>query len=171
MPLRLWLDRLIHPVAAALPSPDAAQVSILAARLEAAGRRRSGPATTLLHVGTGGCGGCGLEIATLDGPVLDAGRAGLRFTDTPLDADILLVTGPAARNAVGTLRRAWEAMAEPRYVIAIGDCTGGQPDGYALAPEGIAGVVPVDLVVRGSPPPPAAILLGVLTLIEAARRS
>ncbi len=170
--LRLLFDRLIHPVADALPVPDPAQVSTLAARLEAAGRRRRRRLSSILHVSTGGCGGCGLEIASLDEPVLDFGRAGLHFTATPLDADILLVSGPAVRNAAGPLRRAWEAMEGPRYVIAIGDCASGDGPfsngGYAIGEGGVAGIVPVDLVVRGSPPPPEAILLGILTLVDAA---
>ena len=167
--LRLTASRLIRPAGETLPAPDPAQVSTLAARLEAAGRRRSGRAASLLHVETGGCGLCRLEIAALDGPVFDIGRAGLRFTDTPLDADILLVSGLGARNAAGPLRRAWEAMAEPRLVVAVGDCVSGG-EGYALTPGGVASIVPVDLVVRGAPPPPDAILFGVLTLVEAACR-
>ena len=126
MTLALTLGRLFHPVGEPLPAPDPAQVSMLAARLEEAGRRRSGRPGSLLHVGTGGCGGCGLELAALDGPVHDFGRAGLQFVTAPARADILIVTGPGARNAAGPLRRAWEAMNGPRYVIAVGGLRGGR---------------------------------------------
>jgi Ni,Fe-hydrogenase III small subunit len=166
------LTRIFHPVGEALPAPDPAQVSTLAARLEEAGRRRRGRPTSLLHVGTGGCGGCALELGALDGPIWDMGRAGLAFVEVPARADMLLVTGSGARNAAGPLRRAWEAMSGPRYVIAVGDCAAGDGGGgYAMTPGGVGAIVPIDLVVRGSPPPPAAILLAVLTLAEAAVRS
>ena len=164
------VERLLHPVAEPLPAPDPAQVATLAARLEKAGRRARLRPSRLLLVGTGGCGSCRLEVAALDGPVLDVGRAGLSFVGSPLEAEILVVTGPGARNAAGPLRRAYEAMSGARYVIGIGDCTAGLGSGagYALHPEGVGAVVPVDLAVRGAPPPPEAILLGVLTLCEAA---
>ena len=166
------LERILHPVAEPLPVPDPAQVATLAARLEATGRRMRARPARLLHVATGGCGACRLEVLALDGPVAELERAGLSLVGSPLDADILLVTGPAARNAAPVLRRAWDAMQAPRYVVAVGDCAAGVDlaDGYAMLPGGIGAVVPVDLAVRGAPPPPAAILLGVLTLCDAAVR-
>jgi Ni,Fe-hydrogenase III small subunit len=115
-----------------------------------------------------------MEIAAFEGPSFDLARAGLSLTASPLQADILLVTGPGARNAAGPLRLAWEAMAPPRHVIAVGDCAAGDglfAAGYAIADGGVGGIVPVDLVVRGAPPPPEAVLLAILTLVEAGVRS
>lgn len=154
--------------------PDPAQVTQLAARLDAENRRRPGRVLSLLHVPTGGCGGCGLGLEALDAPPFEMEALGLRFVTTPRHADTLLVTGPLARNALGPLMRAWEAMPVPRYVVAIGDCAAsaaplGEP-GYALTPGGVRGALPLDLVIRGRPPPPRAVLLGLVTLRAAAER-
>ena len=137
------LERILHPVAATPPVPDPAQVATLAARLEAAGRRMRTRPTRLLHVGTGGCGACRLEVAALDGPVADLERAGLSLVGSPVAADILLVTGPGARNAAPVLRRAWEAMPGSRYVVSVGDCAAGAGFGgdYAVLADGIGAVV------------------------------
>lgn len=157
--------------------PDPAQVQALAARLRETGRggaeAASGAPLSLLHVPTGGCGGCRLELALLFEPPWDSGRHGLRLVTDPRHADVLVATGPLARNAAGALLRAWEAMPEPRFLLALGDCASDPaPDGgapYALAPGGVRGLLPVDLALRGSPPPPGSILLGLLTLRDAIR--
>ena len=116
---------------------------------------------------TGGCGGCRLELALLAAPPYDAERLGLRFVLTPRHANVLLASGSLARNAAGALLQAWEAMPNPRFLVALGDCAAGAetlPPSYALLPGGVRGALPVDLAIRGSPPPPEAILYGLATL-------
>lgn len=160
------------------PRPDPAPpvlpeaVAALAARIDATARTRLGRSLALLHVPTGGCGGCGHELAALEGITYDLQRFGLRFVRTPAEADVLLATGPLTANMAGALAQAYAAMPEPRWVIAIGDCAidGGVFKGSYAVRNGVGGVVPVDLLVRGCPPPPREILVGLLTLLQAGVR-
>ncbi len=90
-------------------------------------------------------------------------RLGLFFTATPRHADVLLVTGPVTAAMEGYLLRTYEAMPEPRLVVAAGTdaCSGGIWSG----PEtrgGVDSVLPVDVYVPGDPPPPIALLHGLL---------
>ena len=151
-----------------LPPPPE-QVAALAARLEAASRVRLGRSLALLLVPTGGCGGCELELAALQGIVFDLERFGLRFVRNPMQADVLLATGPLTTNMEGALVQAYAAMPEPKWVVAVGDCAidGGVFKGSYAVRNGVAGAVPVDLLVRGCPPPPGEILAGLLALLGA----
>ncbi len=163
------------------PQCNEAHVSALRERLLADQRTRTTRGLSVLHVAAGGCGGCALEVGGLDAPRSATNRLGIRFTATPLDADTLLITGAGVRNASGPLLRAYQAMRGPRYVVAVGACaaTGiplagaslpslDPPARYALTEDGARSLLPFDLIIRGAPPPPDAILLGLLTLAEAA---
>ena len=114
----------------------------------------------LRHVDAGSCNGCELEIGNVFGPIYDAERVGARLVASPRHADGLLVTGPVTHNMVEPLRRTYEAVPTPKLVIAVGDCArdcGAFAGGYGV--HGAVGdVVPVDHVVPGCPPEPAAIL-------------
>src|SRR5215218_11195586 len=74
------------------------------------------------HVDAGSCNGCEIEIGQAFGPVYDAERYGARLVASPRHADALLVTGPVTRNTAVPLRRTYEAVSEPRIVVAVGDC-------------------------------------------------
>ncbi|GAA0434204.1 oxidoreductase [Acrocarpospora corrugata] len=117
------------------------------------------------HVDAGSCNGCEVEIASAFGPVYDGERYGARLVASPRHADALLVTGPVTRNMASALRRTFEAVPEPRLVVALGDCA--RDCGVFAGAYGVAGavrdVVPVDLEVPGCPPEPQVI-------IEALRR-
>jgi Ni,Fe-hydrogenase III small subunit len=86
---------------------------------QAAGLRGS---VQVRHVDAGSCNGCEIEIGQAFSPVYDAERYGARLVASPRHADVLTVTGPVTVNMVGPLRKAFEAMAEPRLVVAVGDC-------------------------------------------------
>jgi Ni,Fe-hydrogenase III small subunit len=152
MTIRSILQAIVHPrtVTEDLgpPSPVAADVPRLAGSLQ------------LRHVDAGSCNGCELEITSTFGPVYDAERFGARLVASPRHADALLVTGPVTKNMVGPLVKTFEAMPEPRMVIALGDCArdcGVFRGGYGV--EGSVGdVLPVDLQVPGCPPNPEAIV-------------
>ncbi len=152
-----------------VPPPPPAQVTALADRLDAASRTRLGRSLALLHVPTGGCGGCERELAALEGVVFDLRRYGLRFVRTPAEADVLLATGPLTTNMVAALAQAHAGMAEPRWVVALGDCAidGGVFRGSYAVRNGIAGTLAVDLLIRGCPPSPGEILSGLLALLAA----
>jgi Ni,Fe-hydrogenase III small subunit len=118
------------------------------------------------HVDAGSCNGCEVEIGSAFGPVYDAERYGARLVASPRHADALLVTGPVTRNMAEPLRRTYEAVPEPRLVIAVGDCA--RNCGVFAGAYGVAGavgdVVPVDLEVPGCPPRPEAIVAALRAL-------
>ena len=112
------------------------------------------------HVDAGSCNGCEIEVAQAFGPVYDAERYGARLVASPRHADVALVTGPVTRNMAVPLRRTFEALSEPRIVLAVGDCAidaGEFAGGYGVHGP-VGDVVPVDVQVPGCPPEPAAIV-------------
>jgi Ni,Fe-hydrogenase III small subunit len=128
-----------------------------------------GRALVIRQVDAGSCNGCELEIHALNNPYYNIEGLGIRFAASPRHADLLLVTGPVAKNMELALRIAYEAMPEPKLVVAVGDCgcTGGVwGESYASC-GAVSKVIPVDVAVPGCPPPPAAILQGILTAITA----
>ena len=112
------------------------------------------------HVDAGSCNGCEIEIGSAFGPVYDVERYGARLVASPRHADALVVTGPVTRNMAAALRRTFEAVSEPRIVVAVGDCAidGGEFIGGYGVQGPVAEVVPVDVQVPGCPPEPAAIV-------------
>jgi len=129
-------------------------------------RQLTGPFRRSLHirhVDTGSDGAIEQEIAALLNPYYDMQRLGMFFTASPRHADLLLVTGPVTRPMEAPLRRTYEAMPEPRVVVAAGTdaCSGG----IWTAPEVLGGVdrvLPVDVYIPGDPPTPIALLHGLL---------
>jgi Ni,Fe-hydrogenase III small subunit len=126
-----------------------------------------GRALVIRQVDAGSCNGCELEIHALSNPYYNIEGLGIRFAASPRHADLLLVTGPVTRNMEHALRAAYEAMPAPALVVAVGACGAGEgihSHGYAAC-GGVANVIPVDVAVPGCPPPPAAVLQGILTAI------
>ena len=126
------------------------------------------------HVDAGSCNGCELEIHMLNNPYYNIEGLGIKFVASPRHADLLLVTGPVARNMETALKRTYDAMPAPKLVVAVGDCgCDGGIFGESYASCGrVSNVIAVDVVVPGCPPAPAALLQGILTAIspgEAAR--
>jgi len=160
------------PAARAAPAPDEEAARALAVRLEAASQRRPGRGLAIRAVNAGGCNGCELELRMLAGAVYDLERFGLRFVASPRHADVLLVTGPVTRAMHGALVRTWQAMPEPKWVVAVGDCgiDGGVFKGSYAVSGGVDTAVPVDLTIRGCPPTPLQMLDGLRTLVEANAR-
>jgi Ni,Fe-hydrogenase III small subunit len=127
-----------------------------------------GRALCIRHVDAGSCNGCELEIQALGNPVYNIEGLGIKFVASPRHADLLLVTGPVSRHMEVALRRTYEAMPDPKLVVAIGDCgcTGGVfGENYASLGR-VANVVPVNVAVPGCPPSPNRILAGILTAIS-----
>jgi len=130
-----------------------------------------GRALAIRHVDAGSCNGCELEIHALSNPYYNLEGLGIRFVASPRHADMLLVTGPVTRNMEVALKRTFDAVPDPKLVVALGDCAGcggifGR--GYAIAGS-VADVIPVDVVVPGCPPPPLEILRGILTAVRVPR--
>ena len=130
-----------------------------------------GRALCIRAIDAGSCNGCELEIHALNNPIYNLEGLGIRFVASPRHADLLLVTGPVARNMQLALLRSYAATPDPKLVVALGDCgcTGGIfGENYASAGR-VANVIPVDVAVPGCPPSPTRILTGILTAISARR--
>ncbi len=149
-----------------------------------------GRALCIRHVDAGSCNGCELEIHALNNPYYNLEGAGIKFVASPRHADLLLVTGPVSVNMEEALRRTYDAMPDPKLVIAIGDCgtcggffspasdavisteakRSGETPAFAfpLTPANyatrgpIANIIPVDHTIPGCPPTPQVILTGIL---------
>lgn len=148
---------------------DEGEIAALAERLQATARRRLGRSLAIRHVDAGSCNGCELEVQMLNSVVYDLERFGLRFVASPRHADVLLVTGPTARNMREALLRTHAAAGDPKFVVAVGDCAidGGVFKGSYAVDGAVEGAVHVDLVIRGCPPTPAQMLNGLRMLLEA----
>ncbi|PKP73012.1 MAG: hydrogenase [Alphaproteobacteria bacterium HGW-Alphaproteobacteria-6] len=147
---KLLIEGLIRrPLTEPAPKPDDAALDALGRRVGAALHRRLGRSLAIRMVDAGSCNGCELEINALGNPFYDLERFGLRFVASPRHADVLMVTGPVTHNMAEALRRSWDAVPEPRWVVAV-----------------VAAVLPVDLHIAGCPPRPAALLEGLLALLE-----
>jgi Ni,Fe-hydrogenase III small subunit/ferredoxin len=122
------------------------------------------------HIDAGSCNGCESELQALNNPFYNLHRLGIFFTASPRFADLLLVTGPVTQTMLGPLRATYEAMAEPRWVLAVGTCavSGGIAEGGYACGHGLDGVLPVDVYLPGCPPNPAAIIQALLMFLERA---
>ena len=130
-------------------------------------RRLLGRSLRLRQISAGGCNGCEAEVNALGNVVFDASRFGIDFVASPRHADGVLITGPITANMRAATLRTYEAVGEPRLVIAAGACaiSGGLFAGQAEGCDGIAGLFPVDLYIPGCPPHPFTMLDGLLRLL------
>jgi Ni,Fe-hydrogenase III small subunit len=130
-----------------------------------------GRALSIRAVDAGSCNACELEIHALNNPYYNIEGAGIRFVASPRHADLLLVTGPVSRNMAQALRRTYEAMPDPKLVVAAGQCAcDGGIFGESYATLGrLHNVLPVDATIPGCPPAPLELLRGILAALR--RRS
>jgi Ni,Fe-hydrogenase III small subunit/ferredoxin len=148
-----------------LPETDAA---VAAARAGLAERTRAlRRSVHVRHVDAGSDGSEEWEIQALLGPVYDLHRLGVFVTASPRHADLLLVTGAGARGMAGPLRTTYDAMPDPRVVIAVGTdaVSGGLLAGGEAVTGGVGATVPVDIWLAGSPPSPFGILNALLIAV------
>ncbi|PKU26169.1 NADH-quinone oxidoreductase subunit B family protein [Telmatospirillum siberiense] len=152
------------------PLPDPLGIEQLGRALGERARAGLGRSLRIREVDAGSCNGCELEIQAVNGPVYDLERFGIHFVASPRHADVLLVTGPVSRNMAEALRRTYDAMPSPKWVVAMGDCAadgGCFAGGYAVL-GGVHHLLPVDLTIPGCPPTPLNLLSGLLALLEVA---
>jgi len=149
-------------------APPERELADLAVSVNSAARRRLGRSLSIREVDAGSCNGCELEIHALNNAFYDLERFGLRFVASPRHADVLLVTGPVTKNMREALERTYNATPGPKWVVAVGDCAidGGIFAGSYAVAGGAAGVVPVDVWIRGCPPRPVELLKGLLAILE-----
>jgi Ni,Fe-hydrogenase III small subunit len=139
----------------------------LAVALEVASKKLFGRSLKLRQVSAGGCNACEADTNVLGTLAWDLGRFGIQFVASPRHADGLLITGPVTQNMLLALKKTYDAVAEPKIVIAVGACaiSGGPYLGHEQANNGAEAVVPVDLYIPGCPPHPLTILDGLLRLL------
>lgn len=127
-----------------------------------------GRSLNIRFVDAGACGACMSEARLVNNPYYNMHRLGFFTTATPRQADILLVAGPLSDAMRNPLRETYEAMPEPKRVVAIGVCaiSGGVFGESFASAGGVAGCIPVDVIVPGCPPPPLAILHGILLAVN-----
>ena len=169
---RMLFKSLVHgPLTEAAPEADDAALAELSTRVNEAARLRLGRTLSIREVDAGSCNGCELEIHALNNIVYDLERFGLRFVASQRHADVLLVTGPVTTNMREALERTYAATPGPKWVVAVGDCArdGGVFSGSYACVGGVSAVLPVDLHIRGCPPSPTALLMGLLALLETAQ--
>lgn len=108
------------------------------------------------------------ELTALSNPYYDIERYGIHFVASPRHADMLMVTGPISRNMVNAVKATYDAMAEPRIVVAVGDGAihGGIYRGSYGIVDSLADVIPVDFEIPGDPPSPKTVIAALLTILE-----
>ena len=121
----------------------------------------------ILLFNSGSCNGCDIEVLAAVTPRFDIERFGIQVKGSPRHADILIVTGPVTRQQASRLRRIYDQMPDPKYVVAMGSCgsTGGVFKGLYNVMEGVDKVIPVDAYVAGCPPRPDEIIDGVVAVL------
>jgi len=152
------IDESVRWIREVLEAPEA---NLAQANIAALGKLK------LRSVSAGGCNGCELEVNALTNVNFDIGRYGIDIVASPRHADGLVLTGPITRNMAQALQLCWDAMPEPKLVIAVGAC--------AISGSPFAGSTALDrafldrfaptLYVPGCPPHPLTFVRGVLDLL------
>lgn len=126
-----------------------------------------GRSLKLRQVSAGGCNACEADTNVLNTLAWDLGRFGIQFVASPRHADGLLITGPVTQNMHLALKKTYDAVSEPKIVIAVGACaiSGGPYIDHEQVKNGADTVVPVDLYIPGCPPHPLVILDGLIRFL------
>jgi len=119
------------------------------------------------HVDAGACEACLSEIGMLATPYYDISRLGFFFTSSPRHADALMVSGPVTANMEEAVLKTYQAMPDPKLVIAVGACAGMSCPAKAdyACRKRLDSLIPVDLYIAGCPASPLQIIHGLLTLV------
>ncbi len=120
-----------------------------------------------IHFNSGSCNGCDIEILATLTPRYDVERFGIKLQGSPRHADVLVVTGPVTLQARDRLKRIYEQMPDPKFVVVVGSCglSGGAFQGCYGVCGGVEQVIPVSAYIPGCPPRPEAIIDGIVKLL------
>jgi NADH-quinone oxidoreductase subunit B len=114
---------------------------------------------------------CAIEMITMATARYDIARFGAEvFRASPRQSDLMIVAGRLSRKMAPALRRIYDQMADPKWVISMGACAsvGGVFDNYAIV-QGVDEIVPVDVYVPGCPPRPETLIYGIIQLQQKMR--
>ena len=131
-------------------------------------RERFGRSLNIREVDTGSCGACESEIISANNPIYDLQRFGINFVASPRHADALMVTGPVSKNMLLALKKTYDSMPEPKFVVTLGDCglnCGIFKDSYYVA-GAVKDIIPVSLHIPGCPPSPLTIMKTLLAFLQ-----
>ncbi|HRD01486.1 MAG TPA: NADH-quinone oxidoreductase subunit B family protein [Candidatus Saccharicenans sp.] len=122
----------------------------------------------ILHLNTGACNACDIEVVAALTPRFDVERFGILLEGTPRHADVIICTGPATRQMKDRLIRVYEQTPDPKFVMAVGACamSGCVYRGAYNIIGGIDQLIPVDVYVPGCPIRPDALIEGVVKLLD-----
>jgi len=129
--------------------------------------------TGSLHLMTFGLACCAVEMMQFGGPRFDLDKLGMAPRGSPRQSDLMIVAGTLTNKMAPALRKVYDQMLEPRYVISMGSCANGggyYHYSYSVV-RGCDRIVPVDIYVPGCPPTAEALIYGVLLLQKKMRRT
>jgi NADH-quinone oxidoreductase subunit B len=115
---------------------------------------------------------CAIEMMASQAANYDLSRFGMEINrPSPRQADLLIVSGRLSRKMAPVVRKLYDQMSDPKWVISMGDCasTGGVFNNYAIVP-GVDEIIPVDVYVAGCPPRPEALIDGIIMLHDKVKR-
>lgn len=127
-----------------------------------------GGSLAIREVDAGSDNACEHELNALSNAFYDVERFGIRFVASPRHADLLMVTGPVARNMASAVKAAYDCTPDPKIIVAVGDdaIDGGIFKGSYATYDGVSAIIPVDYAIPGDPPTPLAILRSLLAILE-----
>ncbi len=126
----------------------------------------------IIHFNSGACNACDIEILASLTPRYDLERFGILLKGTPRHADILVCSGPVTFQTRDRLKRIYDQMAEPKFVVAVGTCacSGGVFNGCYCVGGGIDSIIPVSAYIPGCPVRPEALIDGVVKLLGSLKK-
>jgi Ni,Fe-hydrogenase III small subunit/Pyruvate/2-oxoacid:ferredoxin oxidoreductase delta subunit len=148
---------------------DGTDLPSLAAHSKKEFKKLFGRSLQLRQVSAAGCNACEADLNVLATPFFDLARFGINFVASPRHSDGIVVTGPISRNMKTALLQTYEAVPDPKIVVAVGSCTitGGPFLGSGEITQGLDSILPVDLFIPGCPPHPLSNLHALLAYFKA----
>ena len=143
------------------------EIEKIGAELKGLIHKRFNRSFHIREVDTGSCNACESEIIATTNPIYDIQRFGVNFVASPRHADALLVTGPVSKNMLLALKKTYDAMPDPKFVITCGDCglNGGIFKDSYYVENGVKDILPVILHIPGCPPSPITIIKSLLSFL------